>query len=157
MNICVGYVRARYAASAWKPCGKRALAGEALCASHRDALDSALLGIMDLEQRACAEKAGAKRRRTRVGHAKRRGGKPRRPSGSNRTRPSRVPLPVVKDGAGNGEVTIHGESKSSEEFGGGEKTNSGFQGKFGGRSESDDVGINGQRRGQSEAGSGGRI
>ena len=96
MKICVGYVRARCAESAWKPCGKRALEGERLCAGHRDALDSALLGIMDLEQRACAEQAGAKRRRTRVGHAKRRGGKPRRPSGSNRTRPSRVPLPMTK-------------------------------------------------------------
>jgi hypothetical protein len=142
MNICVGYVRARYAASAWKPCGKRALAGEALCASHRDALDSALLGIMELEQRAWAEKAGAKRRRTRVGHAKRRGGKPRRPSGSNRTRPSRVPLPAMKDGEANGEVTSGREESGAAGYAvAGEEPNSGSENGSSSRNESDDVGV----------------
>jgi hypothetical protein len=86
MTNCIGFVRARYEASAWKPCGKQTQGGELLCANQRDALDSALLGIMELEQRAYVEKRGVKRRCTGVGHAKRRGGKSRRPSGSNRTR-----------------------------------------------------------------------
>ena len=92
MKLCIGFVRARYQTSAWKPCAKAAMDGELLCANHRDALDSALLGITELEQRACIEKADAQRLSTRVGHAQRRGGKPRRPGGSNRTRQARVPL-----------------------------------------------------------------
>jgi hypothetical protein len=103
MKTCIGFVRARYEASAWKPCGKRPLAGEVLCANHRDGLDSALLGIMAMEQRACLEKRGARRISTRVGHAKRLGGKSRRPSGSNRTRRSRVPLPLMTEDANRNE------------------------------------------------------
>jgi len=91
MKTCIGFVRARNEASAWKPCGKRPVEGELLCANHRDGLDSALLGIMAMEQRATLEKRGARRISIRVGHAKRRGGKSRRPSGSNRTRQARVP------------------------------------------------------------------
>jgi hypothetical protein len=99
MKTCIGFVRARNEASAWKPCGKQPLAGEMLCANHRDGLDSALLGIMAMEQRSTLEKCGARRISIRVGHAKRRGGKSRRPSGSNRTRQPRVPLPLVSDDA----------------------------------------------------------
>jgi hypothetical protein len=86
MKTCIGFVRARDAASAWKPCGKASLAGDRLCARHRGALDSGLLGIMALEQREAAKKSKSRQISTRVGHARRRGGKPRRPSGSNRTR-----------------------------------------------------------------------
>ena len=32
------------------PCARRALKGDVLCGGHRDALDPALLGIMELEQ-----------------------------------------------------------------------------------------------------------
>jgi hypothetical protein len=99
MKTCIGFVRARNEASAWKPCGKHPLAGELLCANHRDGLDSALLGIMAMEQRAALEKRGARRISIRVGHAKRRGGKSRRPSGSNRTRQPRVPLSFVAQDA----------------------------------------------------------
>jgi hypothetical protein len=115
MKTCIGFVRARTEASAWKACGKRPLAGELLCANHRDALDSAMLGIMELEQRACLEKANAKRRCTRVGHAKRRGGKPRRPSGSNRTRQPRVPLPPANGGPIHGEIKINRKRQSQDE------------------------------------------
>jgi hypothetical protein len=110
MKTCIGFVRARNEASAWKPCGKHPLTGEMLCADHRDGLDSALLGIMAMEQRATLEKRGARRISIRVGHAKCRGGKSRRPSGSNRTRQPRVPLPLVSDDATRREGANVGET-----------------------------------------------
>jgi hypothetical protein len=111
MKTCIGYVRARYGRSAWKPCGRRPRAGELLCANHRDALDSAMLGIMELDQRADLEKAGAKKSRTRVGHARRRGGKSRRPSGSNRTRPARAPLPTENSEVADEQTETNSETK----------------------------------------------
>jgi hypothetical protein len=50
-----------------------------------------VLGILDQETRMAALKRGAEQLFTCVGHAQGRGGKPRRPSGSNRTRRARVP------------------------------------------------------------------
>lgn len=67
--------------------------GDRLCVRHRDSLDSALLGILEADQREAARTSKVRRVYTRVGHARRRGGKPRRPSGSNRTRQVRAPLP----------------------------------------------------------------
>ena len=49
MPRCAGFVRARFS-SGWSPCARRALKGDVLCGGHRDALDPALLGIMELEQ-----------------------------------------------------------------------------------------------------------
>jgi hypothetical protein len=98
MKTCAGFVRARDEARAWKRCGRRPLRGDQLCSSHRDALDSALLGIMEMDQRALAEKCAARKSSLSVGHAKSCGGKSRRPSGSNRTRLERVPLPIDGEG-----------------------------------------------------------
>lgn len=91
-------MRARDEARAWKRCGRRPLRGDPLCASHRDAIDSAVLGILELDQRAMAEKRIARKSSPCVGHAKSCGGKSRRPSGSNRTRLERVPLPIGGEG-----------------------------------------------------------
>ena len=49
MPRCAGFVRARFS-SGWSPCAGRALKGDVLCGGHRDALDPALLGIMEFEQ-----------------------------------------------------------------------------------------------------------
>jgi hypothetical protein len=40
MKTCIGFVRARNEASAWKPCWKRRVEGELLCASHREEVES---------------------------------------------------------------------------------------------------------------------
>jgi hypothetical protein len=65
--------------------------GDRLCSQHREALDSAVLGILDQETRMAALKSSAEVLFTCAGQAQGRGGKPRRPSGSNRTRRARVP------------------------------------------------------------------
>jgi len=77
--------------SAWAPCGNPAVPCDRLCAGHREALDSAMLGILDAEVRKAALKKRAEELFTCAGQAQGPGGKPRRPSGSNRTRRARVP------------------------------------------------------------------
>jgi len=116
MKTCAGFVRARAEARAWKRCGRRPLGGDQLCASHRDAIDSALLGILEMDQRAMAEEGVAANSSPRVGHAKSCGGKSRRPSGSNRTRPERVPLPA----GGEGLARVEGEGLEQTQRAGGE-------------------------------------
>jgi hypothetical protein len=91
MKTCIGFVRTRCGVSAWRRCEKAAGVGDRLCSQHREALDAAVLGILDQETRMAALKRGAEQLFTCVGHAQGRGGKPRRPSGSNRTRRARVP------------------------------------------------------------------
>src|SRR5271154_943972 len=111
MTTCIGFVRARNEASAWKPCGKPSLEGDRMCCKHRDALDSTLLGLMAWEQREAEEKSRQKRSSPLVGHAQRCGGKSRRPSGSNRTRQACVPLPPILGAVLSGECI---EERSSE-------------------------------------------
>jgi hypothetical protein len=91
MKKCIGFVRVRDGMSAWVRCENRAETSDRLCADHREALDSAMLGILDAESRMAALKKSAEQLFTCAGHAKRCGGKSRRPSGSNRTRQARVP------------------------------------------------------------------
>jgi hypothetical protein len=77
MCVCVGFVRSRFL-QGWIPCKRQAASGEVLCSEHRDALDSALLGIMEFEQVYELRKhlkAKAEIDSTYAGHTKRRGGK----------------------------------------------------------------------------------
>jgi hypothetical protein len=77
VSVCVGFVRSRFL-QGWIPCKRQATSGEVLCSEHRDALDSALLGIMEIEQ-LCEVQKHLKRKKKRdstyAGHAKYRGGK----------------------------------------------------------------------------------
>ena len=72
---CVGMAPVGRAASAWTRCGRRALAGEILCARHRDALNGVVLGILQREQAAAEKKARSRRGLPCAGHTRRRGGK----------------------------------------------------------------------------------
>ena len=97
MKTCSGFVRARNEARAWKRCDGRPLRGDKLCSKHRDGLNAALLVLLELDPREWAEEGGARNSSPCVGHAKGRGGKSRRPCGSNRTRHERVPLPNANE------------------------------------------------------------
>jgi hypothetical protein len=77
MRHCAGLVRSRFV-NGWNRCARKAQAGDILCSTHRDAFDSALLGIMEFEQK----QQGPVQPELQVdwsfphaGHAKRRGGK----------------------------------------------------------------------------------
>jgi len=76
MPRCTLFVRARFS-SGWSPWPRPALKGDVLCGGHRDASNSALLGIMELEQAQQFQKQPRSGRRSfsHAGHAKRRGGK----------------------------------------------------------------------------------
>lgn len=43
---CVGFVRERDRAQAWIPCGRPRLEGDRLCKRHRDAMDGAVIGLI---------------------------------------------------------------------------------------------------------------
>jgi hypothetical protein len=60
MTVCIGFVRSRFSTSAWTRCARPAARRGRLCVEHRDSLDGALLGMLELEeirQSDAAEKA----------------------------------------------------------------------------------------------------
>lgn len=49
MAVCIGFVRSQSSTSAWTRCARPAAPRGPLCIEHRDALDGAVLGMLELE------------------------------------------------------------------------------------------------------------
>jgi hypothetical protein len=62
MAVCIGFVRSQFSKSAWTRCARPAARRGRLCMEHRDALDGALLGIREFEERQADEAQKARKR-----------------------------------------------------------------------------------------------
>jgi hypothetical protein len=68
MAVCIGFVRSQFSTSAWTRCARPAAPRGPLCVEHRDALDGAALGMLELEgirQSDLAQKALKSRKKRR--------------------------------------------------------------------------------------------
>ena len=74
-RMCVGLTRVGRPAISWVRCGKRSMRGESLCATHRDALNGAVLGILQREQTVAEKKVPSRGCFPCAGHTRSRGGK----------------------------------------------------------------------------------
>jgi hypothetical protein len=50
MAVCIGFVRSQGSRSAWTRCARTAARRGRLCTEHRDGLDGALLGMLEIEE-----------------------------------------------------------------------------------------------------------
>jgi hypothetical protein len=48
--VCIGFVRSQSSKSAWTRCARPAAQRGRLCAEHRDSVDGALLGMLEIER-----------------------------------------------------------------------------------------------------------